>query len=200
MSYQRSKTGFVDDIANDPSKAWYVTEAGSAARYFNHIPTLQDLYAHLAMLALPPKARAHAGYYVLELDSVFYAGKQCIMYEWKSLYAALRRGAGQAAPWSPRGMCLAQDAGFEVRDVVCWLRERWKMELWGLLMKPRAGTYVQNIKQHAAGGINIRATRIPTRRVSGGAYSKNAQHHSAGWRMHQGGASDYTQQIGRAHV
>jgi len=53
----------------------------------------------------------------------------------------------------------AEDAGFEVRDVVCWLRRAGPAFIL-LAQRPRERTFVHTVRKYGTGGINIDATRI----------------------------------------
>ncbi len=76
--------------------------------------------------------------------------------------------------------CAIEDAGWEIRDCICWLygsgfpksHNKFGLEGYGtalkpawepiiLAMKPLDGTYAQNAEKWDVAGINIDATRIP---------------------------------------
>lgn len=91
-----------------------------------------------------------------------------------------------------RLMCALEDAGWEIRDTLCWLygsgfpkshNLKGEWEGWGtalkpayepivLARKPLIGTVAQNVLEHGTGGLNIDGCRVGTDdNLDGGTYS-----------------------------
>ena len=101
---------------------------------------------------------------------------------WKEVLRVLKPGAWLVAFGATRTYhrtaCAIEDAGFGVKDALCWhhgtgfpkshndaggLGTALKpaTELMVLAQKPREGTYVQNHRKHGTGFLNIDEARIP---------------------------------------
>lgn len=117
-----------------------------------------------------------------------------------------------------------EDAGFEVRDTLCWLygtgfpkslnvgkaldaARQW--EGWGtalkpgwepiiLARKPLDGTVAENVQRWGTGALNVDGCRIETtENLNGGAYASQGTTRDDGWGMERGGAGKYVQPAGR---
>lgn len=101
---------------------------------------------------------------------------------WRAVLRVLKPGAHLLAfggtRTSHRMVCAIEDAGFEIRDTLCWLygsgfpKSRNVGDGWGTALKPAhepiilarkpfRGTVAANVLAHGTGAINVDACRIP---------------------------------------
>ena len=101
---------------------------------------------------------------------------------WEVVCRVLKPGAYIAAFGATRGYhrlaCAVEDAGFDIRDSIAWLRNGgfpkshntddgrgtalkpvWEPVV--VAQKPREGTYAANAEKHGTGFLNIDAARVP---------------------------------------
>jgi site-specific DNA-methyltransferase (adenine-specific) len=106
----------------------------------------------------------------------FMPPSQAFHYAWaKEVFQCVRPGAHLVAFGSPRTyhrlVCGIEDAGFEIRDTICWLHGQGfpkhsnalkpAMEPICLARRPLEGTVAANTLCHGCGGLNVDAARIP---------------------------------------
>jgi len=77
---------------------------------------------------------------------------------WEPLLGALKPGAAVVAAVSWRGVCAAEDTGFEIKDGLLWVRPTGHVRLM-LARKPLDGTLASNTLKWGVGGINVGACR-----------------------------------------
>lgn len=105
---------------------------------------------------------------------------------WRTVFDALKPGAHLVAFGGTRTFhrmaCAIEDAGFELRDTLCWLygsgfpkslnlpggigtalKPAWEPII--LARKPLAGTVAANVLAHGTGALNIEACRVATDEV-----------------------------------
>ena len=100
---------------------------------------------------------------------------------WAAVLRVLRPGGYLAAMGATRGWhrtaCAIEDAGFEIRDSLCWLYgsgfPKSKNGVWGgsalkpawepvvLARRPMDGGHRENFTLHGTGGLNVAAARVP---------------------------------------
>lgn len=110
-----------------------------------------------------------------------------------------------------RMACAIEDAGFEIRDTICWLYATgfpkshnlhgdWEgfgtalkpaFEPIILARKPLVGTVAANVLKHGTGGINIDACRVATQ---AGDYADGGRNNTVAFRSSPTGHQDRTEQ------
>ena len=100
---------------------------------------------------------------------------------WAAVLRVLKPGAYLVAFAGTRTYhrmaCAVEDAGFEIRDMVCWLHSQGfpkskndgalgtalkpAVEPMVLAQKPRVGTYAENHAKHGCGYLNVDEARVP---------------------------------------
>ena len=117
-----------------------IGDSGGASRYYKQIHSLSELHEYLRVLISPPapykpavvlagSPEALRGPYAGSITGLVVSGLSPTEARAEALYALLKPGAhlclvsSDDQPTGHTGVCLMEDAGFEVRDAILWVRD-----------------------------------------------------------------------------